>query len=204
VRIVFDFAGVLFHWRPVEMLRRELPQRAVDDASAAHWVQAIFQGYRGDWADFDRGSVTAEALVERIAARTGLGPDEVRRVVDAVPAELQPLPATVELLRRLRARGAALYYLSNMPEPYAEHLERTHGFVGWFDDGVISARVGWIKPEPQIFGVAARRFHARPEELLFIDDVEGNVRAARAAGWQALRFDDAASCEAALRERGLI
>lgn len=204
MKVVFDFAGVLFHWRPAEMLARELPQRAVDAASAAHWASAIFQGYGGDWADFDRGRVDAETLVGRIAARTGLLRDEVRRVVDAVPAELQPLPETVDLLRRLRERRRPLYYLSNMPEPYALHLERRHEFVGWFDDGVISARVGWIKPEREIFDLAARRFGAAPEELLFIDDVQANVGAALAAGWQALHFDDAASCEAALRERGLL
>lgn len=204
MKVVFDFAGVLFHWRPTEMLARELPRRAFDAASAAHWVAAIFQGYGGDWADFDRGTVTPEALVDRIAARTGLDRDEVRRVVDAVPAELQPMPEVVDLLRRLRERRRPLFYLSNMPGPYALHLERRHDFVGWFTDGVISARVGWIKPEPQIFELAARRFGAASGELLFIDDLEGNVGAARAAGWQALRFDDAASCEAALRERGLL
>ena len=204
MKIVFDFAGVLFHWQPAEMLKRELPRRAVDDASATHWTAAIFQGYGGDWADFDRGVVSPEALAGRIAARTGLPVDEVRRVVDAVPAELQPMPGTVALLDRLRRAGRPLYYLSNMPAPYALHLERAHAFVGWFTEGVISGRVGWIKPEPEIFGLAATRFGAAPGELLFIDDVEANVQAARAAGWSALRFDDAAACEVALRRLGLL
>lgn len=203
-KLVFDFAGVLFRWKPTEMLRRELPHRAVDDASAAHWAKAIFQGYGGDWAEFDRGAVTPDGLIERIATRTGLGTDEVRCVVDGVPAELQPMPESVALLERLRRAGRELYYLSNMPEPYARHVERTHGFVGWFTSGVISARVGWIKPEPEIFALAAERFGGAPEELLFFDDVEANVQAARAAGWSALRFDDAAGCDAALRRLGLV
>ena len=200
LHIVFDFAGVLFRWQPLHMLQRELPRRACDEASARRWVEAIFQGYGGDWADFDRGSVGVTDLVHRIAARTGLDEGEVRTVVDAVPAELQPVPETVALLRRLHAAGRRLFYLSNMPEPYARHLESTHDFLGCFESGVISARVGCIKPEASIFELAAARFGVAPASLLFLDDVAGNVQAARAAGWQALQFVDAAACEQQMRD----
>lgn len=203
-RIVFDFAGVLFHWRPVALLRREVPHLAVDDAAARHLAQAIFQGYGGDWADFDRGTLQPDELVQRIAGRTGLAAADVHKVVRAVPAQLQPQAAMVALLRRLRDAGRRLHYLSNMPEPYALHLEREHEFIGWFESGVISARVGFIKPEREIFDLAARHFGAAPAQLLFIDDVAGNVLAARQAGWQALHFVEAAHCERQLRAQGWI
>ena len=202
MRIVFDFAGVLFHWQPPHMLQRVLPQYASDDASARRLVRNIFQGYSGDWADFDRGLLQVPELVRRIAARTGLPAQAVQAVVDAVPAELQPIPETVALLRRLHAQGRRLHFLSNMPGPYADHLEREHDFVGCFESGVFSARVQQIKPEPGIFATAARHFGAEPTQLLFIDDVADNVEAARRAGWQALHFVDAADCEARLRAGG--
>ena len=44
--------------------RYDLPQRATDEASAAHWVAQVFQGYGGDWGDFDRGTVTPADLVQ--------------------------------------------------------------------------------------------------------------------------------------------
>ena len=204
MKLVFDFAGVLFHWRPLRLLQRELPHRAGDEEAARVLARAIFQGYGGDWAEFDRGTVAADDLVQRIAARTGLAVADVRTGVDAVPRELQPMPQTVALLDRLRAQGHPLYFLSNRPEPYARHLERTHEVVGWFADGVISARVGHVKPEPAIFELAARRFGAAPAELLFIDDIAANVEAAQRAGWQALQFSDAGQCEAALRARALL
>ena len=200
--IVFDFAGVLFRWDPPSMLRRELPARAHDAASAAHWVEQIFQGYQGDWAAFDRGQVAVPELVQRIARRTRLAPAEVRRVVDAVPHELKPDPETVDLLRRLRAAGRRLLFLSNMPAPYSEHLERTHAFVAWFDDGVFSARVHEAKPAPAIFALAAARFGHRPAEMVFLDDHGPNVQAARGLGWNALHFEHAARAEAALAAGG--
>jgi len=204
MRIVFDFAGVLFHWQPLELLKRELSAWATDDITTRRLAEDIFQGYGGDWAEFDRGTVEVPELVRRIAARTGLPLRSVQDVVEAVPAELQPMPDTVALLRRLHAAGHALHFLSNMPRPYAEHLEREHDFIGCFESGVFSAHVQQIKPEPRIYATAAQRFETPPAQLLLIDDVLANVQAARQAGWQALRFSGAADCEAQLREHGFV
>jgi putative hydrolase of the HAD superfamily len=125
-------------------------------------------------------------------------------VVDGVPHELQPIRESVALLAQLRAAGHSQVFLSNMPAPYADHLEATHDFVGWFEDGVFSARVKAIKPEPDIFALAAERFGVPPAELLFFDDHLPNIKAARAAGWHAEPFTDAAAALPALRAHGLI
>lgn len=201
-KIVFDFGGVLFHWKPTRLLQRELPQHATDEASAAGWAQAVFEGYGGDWAEFDRGTLEVPELVQRIARRTGLDTADVLRVVMAVPVELQPQAATVDLLSRLRQAGHGLHYLSNMPRPFADVIEAREPFISWFDSGVYSAREGVIKPEPAIYELAARRFGARPDELVFLDDHLPNVLAARQMGWNALHFSDAATAEAAMREAG--
>jgi HAD superfamily hydrolase (TIGR01509 family) len=115
---------------------------------------------------------------------------------------LQPQADTVQLLARLRDAGHRLFYLSNMPAPYAGHLERTHGFMRWFDDGLFSSRVHLIKPEPAIFQEAERRFGGA-EELVFVDDHAANVEAARALGWQAVRFVSAAQCASDLAALGV-
>ncbi len=204
MNVVFDFAGVLFHWQPPELLSRLLPQRTPDEAAALRLVDDIFQGYTGDWGDFDRGTVEPDELALRIARRTGLSVDETRRVIDGVPAELTPIAGTVALLHELHAAGRPLYYLSNMPEPYAQHLEATHDFLGLFRDGVFSARANLCKPESAIFEHCESRFGLDPARTLFIDDVAGNVAAARAAGWRALHFIDPAQCAAALRAEGVL
>ena len=201
-RIVFDFGGVVFHWKPTRLLQRELPQHATDEASAARWAEAIFQGYGGDWGEFDRGTLGVPEIVQRIARRTALPQAEVLRVVMGVPVELQPRADTLGLLSRLRAAGHGLHYLSNMPRPFADLIEAREPFMPWFDSGVFSARVGVIKPESAIYELAAARFDAQPDDLVFLDDHLPNVLAARALGWHALHFSDAASAEAAMRDAG--
>lgn len=202
--IVFDFGGVLFQWHPPTMLMRELPHLAPDVGRAAHWAGEIFQGYGGDWFAFDQGRVQQADLVARIARRTGLAEAEVQRVVDAVPTELKPIDATVALMRRLKAAGHRVTFLSNMPAPYSNHLEREHAFVREFDDGIFSARVQEAKPDAAIFHLAAARFARKPDDLVFLDDHLPNVEAARALGWNALHFADAAQAEADMRAQGWI
>ena len=202
--IVFDFGGVLFRWQPRELLARLLPERTRTPQAAQALFDDFFENYGGDWGEFDRGTLEPAPLAERIAQRTGLSLAQIHAVIEAVPAELQPIEATVALLRRLHAGGRPLYFLSNMPEPYARHLERTHGFLAIFRGGVFSSRAGLIKPEPEIYAHAARQLGLVPGRTLFIDDVAHNVEAARAAGWRALRFIDPAQCEAALRAEGAL
>lgn len=204
MNVVFDFGGVLFRWRPRDLLARLLPQHVPDATAAERLFERFFENYRGDWGEFDRGTVEPGPLAERIARRTGLSVDEARRVIDGVPAELQPVAGTVDLLHTLHAQGRPLYYLSNMPEPYAQHLEATHHFLGLFRDGVFSARLQLCKPEPEIFAQAAQRFGVAPAQTVFIDDMAENVAAARAAGWQAIRFVDPAQCAAELRTAGAL
>lgn len=204
MNIVFDFGGVLFEWRPHEFIARLLPQHAPDAQAAHALVGEFFQGYRGDWGEFDRSTVEPGPLAERIAKRTGLALAEVQQIIAAVPAELQPIAGTVALLRRLHARGHALHFLSNMPAPYADHLEATHEFIGLFRSGVFSARVQLIKPEAAIFAHAQQVFGILPADTLFIDDLAHNIEAAQQAGWQGLHFQDPAQCEIELNRRGLL
>ena len=205
INFVFDFGGVVFNWQPLLLLQQTLPHLAADDATARQLASRLFQDFApgSDWAEFDLGRVDPAELARRIARRTGLKEGDVLAVVHAIPPHLEPQADTVALMRRLKDAGHRLFYLSNMPAPYADHLERSHDFFAWFDDGVFSARVQMMKPQPAIFHEAARRFGIAPADLLFIDDVAHNIDAARALGWQGVHFQGAAACEAALPAKAL-
>lgn len=203
--VVFDFGAVLFRWQPYELLQQFAPEYACDEASARALAAQIFQSFTpdSDWARFDLGLLDESLLAERIAARTGLTCEVMRRVIDAVPAHLAAQPTSVALFQALRRAGHRMVYLSNMPRPYADHLERLNPFIGDFEDGIFSGRVGLMKPWPAIFELSTLRFGLKPgDEVIFIDDHAGNIDAGMAHGWQGLRFEDAAQAETALRQRG--
>ncbi|UZG45073.1 HAD family hydrolase [Caldimonas thermodepolymerans] len=199
-RVIFDLGGVVLRWRPAVLLAQQLPRHTATPQALAQ-LQAGFFG--PDWWDFDRGTVSTVDLADRLVRRLALGVPEVLSVIEAGPEELQPVEATLALMRRLREAGCRLYYLSNMPLPYAEHLERRHDFFRWFEDGVFSSRVQCIKPEPRIFELALERFGCAPQEAVFLDDHPLNVEAARALGLHAVQFRDAAQAEAELQALGV-
>lgn len=59
-----------------------------------------------------------------------------------------------------------------------------------FDDIVLSYEVGYIKPDPSIYLLAAKRLKVNPEECIFIDDNPGHCSSAKEVGMKAICYDD--------------
>ena len=203
--VVFDLGGVVFRWEPLMLLQQLFPERMPDEASARYWAGQIFQTFapEADWALFDLGRIEPDALAQRIACRTGLKLQEVQRLLDGIPPHLTPLPGTVDLIHELKAAGHCLYFLSNMPAPYAGHLLATHPLFAHFEQGIFSAHVQQIKPLPDIFATAQIRWPLRGAPV-FIDDVQHNIDAAQRQGWQGIRFETPQQVRAALVAQGLL
>ncbi|MBA3059223.1 MAG: HAD family phosphatase [Gammaproteobacteria bacterium] len=206
--IVFDFGAVLFTWRPADLLRRHFPVRAASAPQAAELAQAVFS--HADWHQFDRGVLAMDAVVTRTAARLGLAPAALTRMMESIPDHLAPMQDTLALLTQLRAlleqqaQASKLYFLSNMPAPYARALVQRHDFLQCFDGGVFSSEVALIKPEAEIYALIERRYALAPASTIFIDDNAANVHAAQARGWRGIRFESASQLQAELAQHDLV
>jgi putative hydrolase of the HAD superfamily len=198
--VVFDFGGVVFNWQPLRLLTETLPESVTDDVQARLLAGHIFQSFSltSDWALFDLGQIDAQPLAERISQRSGMKASDVLRVIEAIPDHLVPIQGTVALLQRLKAQGHRLFYLSNMPTAYALELEKRNDLAAWFDGGIFSSRVQLIKPRPEIFQEAVRRFDLVPANTVFVDDLAHNIEAATAQGWGGVQFHNPQQCGDAL------
>ena len=202
--VVFDFGGVLFNWQPIKLIQSVLPQHAANDTQAAEVARQVFQSFvpGSDWSEFDRGALARDEVSARIAQRTGLPQDDLHQLMEAIPPHLAPMADSVAWLTQLAESGVPLYFLSNMPRPYAEFLVREHAFLKHFLGGVFSCDVRQIKPNADIFVTAAAQFGIEPARTVFIDDNAHNVTTARTLGWRAVQFVDAAQCRADLAQQG--
>ena len=72
MNIVFDFGGVLFRWQPRAFLARMLPHRATTPEATEALFASVFQGYGGEWAEFDRGRIEPGPLAHWSAASHSL------------------------------------------------------------------------------------------------------------------------------------
>lgn len=199
MNLVFDFGAVLFTWKPADLITQTFPERAGTPEAAAALAHALFS--HADWICFDAGTLSMDVVIARTAARLGLDPTALRNLVEHIADQLAPIPETVALLAQLHALrdrhpALRLYYLSNMPQPYARQLEQRHAFLQWFDGGVFSGDVQHIKPDPAIYQQLQSRYGLDPAHTLFTDDLLANVLAARAQGWHAIQFESAAQLQA--------
>ena len=68
-----------------------------------------------------------------------------------------------------------------------------------FSTIVDSSVVKAIKPEVEIFEIAAAKAQCQPQEILLVDDARSNVMAAEKLGWKVIWFDDFRPAESAER-----
>lgn len=200
--VVFDFGAVLFTWQPGALIKTHFPEHAATPEKTAQLAQAVF-GHT-DWHNFDRGVLSEEAVSQRTAARLGLHGPALLALVEGIAEHLHPMQeslALLEELRELRQQKPALrlYFLSNMPAPYARVLEKKHAFLDWFDGGIFSGDVQLIKPETEIYELLEVRYALEPAHTLFIDDLAINVACAVARGWRGIRFESATQLREELR-----
>jgi putative hydrolase of the HAD superfamily len=205
MNIVFDFGAVLFTWHPVDLAAECAPHLTPTPALAGHLAHEIFS--HADWQAFDRGTLDIDEVVARTATRLDLEHARLHRLLSGIGDRLQPMQDTLALLTRLKtlrdhaqdAGSIKLYYLSNMPIPYARALERMNPFMAWFDGGVFSGDVQHIKPEPAIYRLLQTRYALEPARTVFIDDLLGNVHAAKDLSWHGIHFQSAQQVERELK-----
>ena len=92
----------------------------------------------------------------------------------------------VDVVRAARAAGVRTGLLSNS---WGLDYERDD-WDALFDAVVISGEVGLRKPDPAIYALAARQLDLPPEQIVFVDDLRPNVRAAAAAGMVGVQHVD--------------
>jgi FMN phosphatase YigB (HAD superfamily) len=154
------------------------------------------------WRDFELGVIDEQTLYRNFFAdgRAIDGPGLKRTMLHAY-AWIDGIP---ELLRELVVRGVSMHLLSNYPPWYALLCDRL-GVSELVTPSFVSCHTGVRKPDPEAYLGAARELAVSPAECLFVDDREGNVRAAREVGMPAVRFTgDVGALRAELCVYGLL
>ena len=192
--VVFDFGGVM----TVSPKDDDWPVYAycakfgVDRAA----VDRGWQRYRNLW---DGGFISFAELYGRTfadaGATIGAAQLDVLWELDAADWFRTLRTDTLALMRRLKASGKRLGVLSNLsPESYERlFVPRCAEYRALLDAEVISGLELLYKPEEPIYRLMEGRMGLPPDRLLFLDDTEANVRAARAFGWHAEVYPPACS-----------
>lgn len=90
-------------------------------------------------------------------------------------------------IRKLRPKYKTAL-ISNNWSDLRDALEQEWDIADAFDDLVISAEAGLVKPDPRIYELSLRNLGIVPGASVFIDDFVENVEGAQAVGMQAIHF----------------
>lgn len=104
----------------------------------------------------------------------------------------------MELALRLKEAYSVGMITDNKKERI-DHLKRNFGLADLFDPIVVSAEVGSSKNDVAIFLKALSYQSLKPNECVFIDNSESNLRVADSLGFKTVYFDDSANDVEALK-----
>jgi len=185
VAAIFDLGGVLIDWNPRHLYRKLFAgdeagmERFLAETVSVEWNREMDSG-RSFQAAIDELKADHPDKAELIQAYR----DRWLEMLGEVDA------GTAQILRELRQRGLRVFALSNWS---AETFAIARGMIAelaLFDDILISGEARRLKPDPELFELACRRFGVVPAQAFFVDDIAANVEGARAFGLTSIQFTD--------------
>lgn len=199
--VLFDMDDVVYDYSRARRIAYLAEVTGLDPAVIDHriWGEGLESAADGG------AYPTPELYIASWRDRLGY-PLSVADWVEARRRAMRPIPGTLKLIERLKARGLAIAVLTNNGP--LVHLHRwtlapdlarlaEHRFL-------VSSAFGTLKPDPEVFRRALDRLGFAPAETFFIDDMPENVAGAREAGLSGVVFTDAARLERDLLAGSLI
>jgi putative hydrolase of the HAD superfamily len=176
--VILDFGEVLSYPPAFETLAAM--------AELLHITPEKFRDYYyAERYRYDRGEISVEEYWTAVArdAGTQLSPEHIewlRRTDVAMWSNLDP--RMLRWAARLRMEGLQTAVLSNMHADMAKAVRSGFKWIADFQCFVLSAELGFAKPDPQIFHHCLGCLNVAANEAIFIDDKERNTRAAEEIG----------------------
>ncbi len=182
--VLFDYGMVLSG--PPDLTARRTMERilGVDEET----FQAAYWKHRDS---YDRGTLGGLTYWDSVASELHQSLDAVSldALIDADNA-LWTLPnyPMIEWAASLQRAGIKTGILSNIGDAMEAGIRARFPWLDEFSHHTFSHRLGIAKPDPAIYRHAAEGLQVPADEILFVDDREENILAARAAGMVAVQY----------------
>ncbi len=190
--IFFDLGNVILpfdHYQIAEKLASYVGNENFRDPKKI--FSYIFDSEKGVINAFDAGKQTPQQFFQslRESLRLSIPFEAFVPIWNEIFVED---PEVSEIIRSLKGKYR-LGLLSNTDPLHFNYIVSTFPIISVLEKWILSFEVGWKKPDPRIFQKAIEWASVEPNKILFIDDTEGHVEAARSLGIQGIRFVSAES-----------
>jgi epoxide hydrolase-like predicted phosphatase len=184
-----DSKAVIFDWGGVLM-------RTVDPSPRLNWdrrlgltpgsVERVVHGIQA-WQQVQRGELSLDAYWQQVGQALGLEPDDLAQLRQDFYRGDHLDSALTGLIERLREGGILVGLLSNNGPDLTRLLDEM-GISQLFDEIVVSADIGIMKPDERAYRAILAKLAISPSLAIFVDDFEQNVQGAQRIGMNAILF----------------
>lgn len=195
--VVFDVGNVLVRWSPLEIVRLTFGNDVDTEALAKDLFTSAI------WLDLNKGLITEIQAKQRYQLEKQLSESEAERFFYYVKHTQLLIYGSVDLLKRIKSAGYRVFALTDNVVEIVEYLKATYDFWPLFEGATVSAELGLLKPQPEIYQSLLETHQLLAQETVFLDDMPYNVEGARAVGLAAIQFKHAEQCEHELKAMGL-
>lgn len=192
--VVFDFGRVISSQKPQALFCSYEKDLGLPGGS----INTIM--FESDaWQDALLGRKTYDEFWQAIGPRLGLkSRSSVLAFQRRYHGDERINGDVLKIIRRLYGRYR-LAVLSNSPPGLSRWLADWDAHR-YFDTVFCSGDEGLMKPDERVFHTVLSRLGLMPSEVVFIDDMQEHIDAARAIGMHAVLFETAVALEKELRE----
>lgn len=153
-------------------------------------VRASLFADNGLATHFERGAIDARSFMRSVCAELGIMPFDDMTDFTRVWGDIFTDAGMEPILKRLKS-FVEIGILSNTDPIHWSYIERMPvvRYVDLTKNVILSFEVGTRKPDPRIYLEAANQLGFEPREIVYIDDLGANVKAARELGFHAECFN---------------
>ena len=175
--VIFDAGGVITEWKqPLTQFFNEL------NVTVEDWLAAVAP----DEETANKGLLEPDRYFKRIMKRLGCS-DQWLKLKEVFPGSFGRIEETFALLEELQG-SFRLALLTNAVLGSVDQLDRKCDHKKYFEIIIDSSAVKMVKPDKKIFLLTCRRLGLKPQECLFVDDDEKNIKVAQKLGFQTVHF----------------
>ncbi|WP_026881517.1 HAD family hydrolase [Clostridium akagii] len=194
--VIFDIGNVLLDFKPEEYLRTKIKE--ADKVLEVY--KEVFQSE--EWVMLDRGTLTEKEAISILINRSKNG-DFIKLAFEDWYDLMTPIEGTVKILKELKKAKYKIYFLSNFQLLAFENVTKRYDFFKLFDGGVVSYKEKLIKPEENIYKKIIERYQLKPEESIFIDDVQANIDGAEKLNFGTILFEKSTDLREKLKNHNI-
>ena len=123
----------------------------------------------------------------------------MRKVLD------KKIPGTIDVLRKIKNTGKyKLVLLSDNVKEWIDYVLKTNDDLKIFDYMFFSYELETIKEDSITFVKVLDKLNAKPEEVIFIDDLISNINVAESVGIKGIQFLNANQLEEDLKSNNIL